>query len=369
MSISYKVAYRTTEDLRSPSYMDLEDPYGILALTELKRRAFVNNPFLCYWNKYSQQVGYADGKAFACEFQFPVLLKTPLDMRFILAGSTTFVAKEYRKCGVGLHFGTNRDAQAPDVGSSGSSMSQMMVKMLKLLKANIFELPRYIMLFKSRAVVEMFLKTPLNHGVSAVADCVLCVFYRFVSGMERIENRHYQFKDVSVEDVEGIKEIASIISRDPHAFAEVHDERWLKWMMTESFEGQPMSTTAVIRGGKTVGFYMTKKRFYEKASHRGFRNVWLGSIMEWQVVSAEERHLPWLLLHAALQFRGQVDAVEVVTNDCHIAKLFKFFLARHIGDGNYTYNPAGRDPLWKHPGLCDENCWRLRPAMCDAGLV
>lgn len=368
MSVVYETSYRTTDDLREPSYMGLADPYGILALTEQKRRAFRNNPFLDVWNLYSQQVMHADGVAFACEFQYPLLLRTPIDTRVILGGSTTFVAKEYRKTGAGLAFGPNRNAKAPGMGSSGSSMSQMMVKVLRLLKVNLMEMPRYVCLFRSRSVIEMVMPKQLARLVSCCVDIPIHIYYKGLKCLESFRNREYDFRTITVDNTEALDAIATLIARDPHLFSEVHDVRWLHWMMTESFEGDPLSLTAIYKNDELVGFYMIKKRFYKKASGRGFRNVWLRSVMEWQTIESAAHQLPWFLLHAIISNRKGLDASEIGIDDAVVGRFLRCCGARKVGNGNYTYTPAADDPLRGDARTRDKSCWRLRPAMCDGGL-
>lgn len=365
----YQVDFRTIDEMRVPGYKGLRDDFGVLALTEEKRRAFVNNPYLVHWNNYCQQVCHVDGVAFGCEVQFPLRLKTPVDTRTILAGSTTFVAKEYRKCGAGAGFSVGREQKAKGYGTAGSSMSQMMVRVYRMAGVHIFDMPRYILLFRSRPVVEMKLRGALLKFCSMCVDCALSIWYWLAGWFVRWKCRGLEFVDVSPADGTAIESAAQLVAQDPHQFAEVHDAQWFMWMMTESFEKSgPMSLTLVKRGGETVGFYMTKKRFHEQASSRGFKNVWLGSIMEWQVKADCEKLQPWILARAALAMRKQVDACELLTVDGAIASRFKRLGALHVGDGNYAFSPSAGDPLWNDVGLHDVDCWRMRPALCDAGL-
>ena len=114
---------------------------------------------------------------------------------------------------------------------------------------------------------------------------------------------------------------------------------------------------------------MTKKRFHELASHRGFKNVWLGSIVEWQAKPEFENRLGWLLIDAALRLKKSgVDAVEIPTADKGLNRFFRHLGWRRIGESNFVIKAGEDSPLFGNEEMTKINNWRLRPAMGDAGL-
>ena len=365
---TFETVYRSISEMREPGFRGLKDPYGVLAMTEQKRRAFRANPYLSRWNDYCQQVKATDGVAFGGEIQFPLLVDLDGQEIVALSGSTTFVAKEYRKTEAGMSFGKCRTERSPGHYSCGSAMSQMMVKYLRYFKIPILEMPRYILLFRSRSVVESKLSGTLAGLVSGMCDIALKGIMGILSCLARFKTRGLSFTDVNASESDVLEEVAALIRTDRHRFKEVHDAAWLKWMMTESFDNDPMKLTAVRKDGRLVAFYMTKVRFHEQASSRGFKNVWLASIMEWETVSECSHLLKWVLLRAALSQRRMTDACEILLPDAALCRFFKSVGARQVGNGNYTISP----PPGTHPeceaDLQKSGNWRLRPALCDAGL-
>jgi len=369
MSTSYQLDYRTIDEMKSPSYKGLDDRFGILALTEEKRRAFVSNPFLKHWNVYCQQVAHADGVAFGCEIQFPILYKTPLGKQVALCGSTTFVAKEYRNTEVGMEFGSYAKKKSPGFCTAGSAMSRLMVRVLKYKKQLIIEMPRYILLFDSAPVLGMYISGWFQKLVSKVVDSIADVYYGLIKAIVGLRLRRFCVCEVRCNDEQTLRAVADLIANDPHDWAEIHDADWLQWVMSNAFpaNANPMRLFVVKARGEIVAFYMIKKRFHEQASHRGFKNVWLGSIMEWQATPDYTKYMSWILLQAAIAMRKEVDACELITADDGVGKLFRRFGARHVGDGNFNFHIPNDHALSEFREESKDSAnWRLRPAISDA---
>ncbi len=163
--------------------------------------------------------------------------------------------------------------------------------------------------------------------------------------------------------------IAALISSDPHRFRENHTVDWLKWHLDYAFhQYDPCKLFAVEKDGRMCAFYMTKRKFYEQASSRGFANLWLGSIVEWGTASTFAGMKPWIVVRAALEMRKCCDAVEVVTLDKSILRLLRLTGFVHVGDSNFRITAGAESPLRQHEGWDDLENWRLRPAMCDNAI-
>lgn len=358
---------RSLRELSSPEYGGLEDPFGIVALTEKKRRGLLANPFSVDAALHAQTIGSLDGVAFGGDLSFPLVYMVDGSALEAWAASTTFVAPDYRKTDFGLDIRNLRHKFTGATFAVGSNASQMMVKMLKVYRNTLFFLPRYIMVRKSRSVVEMRLKGLLGKIVSFCADIALWFYWRMMGLLRRMASPSLQFKKIDVSDEQGIAEAARIIALDTHRFQELHDARWLRWMMTESFENEPMELTLVYKRKMPVAFYMTKKRFHEQASARGFKNVWLGSIMEWGAVPGHESVLRWCILHAACSMRD-MDAIEFASDDERLQSFVRHLGWRHVGENNFNFKAWKGSPFADNADMKIQSNWRLRPAMTDGGL-
>jgi hypothetical protein len=114
---------------------------------------------------------------------------------------------------------------------------------------------------------------------------------------------------------------------------------------------------------------MTKRRFHEQASGRGFKNVWLGSIIEWGCLSGFENVQKWAIVSAVVSMRKDTDAVEFATDDRSLQKFVKRFGWRQVGCANFCFKIVGGvADLAGNPAMSEQSNWRLRPAMGDFGL-
>ena len=120
--------------------------------------------------------------------------------------------------------------------------------------------------------------------------------------------------------------------------------------------------------GEIVAFVMAKRRFYEQASHRGFKNVWLGSIMEWGARDGMDDKLKWFLVKIALSIGKSCDAVDFSTADGKLESFVKCLGWRQVGEANVGVKVMKNFPLFGDKSIQDISNWRIRPAMGDNGL-
>ena len=335
-----------------------------------KLRTLMRDPFACANCAAAKIVGICEGKEIGGEYVFPLLLKTPHGKFSVLGGSTLHVDPAYRRTGFGMDLPELRWQKSPSKVALGAALSQMALPVHQLLDYIVFLLPRNIMLWRSRVLVEMRLKGGLAKAVSFVADCGIWVYSVMLGVVSKIALHGYRIEDVQVTDEKCLEDVAALIAEDAAPYSEVHDVRWLKWHMKESFSDDGPARMAVARRkGNVVGFFMIKKRFHEQASHRGFRNVWLGSVIEWQMKKGFEKKLGWLLVRAALNLKKEgVDAVEIPSSDKALNLFFQRIGWRRIGESNFVIKAGKESQLFANEEMSKIENWRLRPAMGDAGL-
>ena len=336
----------------------------------LKVRALRNNPFVGSGKTLGRIAGFCDGREIGGEYVFPLLLKTPHGELPILGGSTLHVDSEYRKTGLGMDLPELRWQKSPSKIALGAALSQMALPVHQLLDYTMFLLPRNIMLWRSRAFVAMKLHGFVARCVTLVMDCAIFCYSLLLRTISSYKLVGLKVEEVSPSDADALEKVAAMIVADGAAFSEVHDVRWLKWHMVESFSKDgPLRLFVAKEKGMIIGFYMTKKRFYKQASHRGFKNVWLGSIVEWQVKKGYETSLGWLLVHAALKFKKEgMDAVEIPAADNTLNHFLSSIGWRQVGESNFVIKAGEGSPLFGDKEMQKPANWRLRPAMGDAGL-
>lgn len=337
---------------------------------ERKVHALRQNPFAESGEVLGRISGVCDGREVGGEYVFPLHLKTPIGVLSVLAGSTLFVDAAHRNCGLGMDLPELRWMKSPSCIALGASLSQMALPVHELLGYEVFRMPRYVMAWRSRAVLESKIGSLLTKMAAPIVDCALAVYAALLRLAEVIALRGVTVREVSPEDEASLKSIAELIGSDDSVFSEVHDERWLKWHLTESFSKDgPSRLMAAFDKDGFLGFCMVKRRFHAQASHRGFRNVWLGSVIEWQMRRGSEGKLGWLIAFAALMLRKEgVDAVEVLSADSRMQRFLRRLGWRRVGDGNLVIKAGDGAPSLVNNGMGEVSNWRLRPAMGDAGL-
>lgn len=335
-----------------------------------KLHAFQRNPFAVTDDVIAKIAGFCDEKEAGREYVFPLRLRAAHGEMEVLAGSSLSVEPEYRRSGLGLDLPELRWQNSPSKIALGAALSQMALPVHQLLDYIVFLLPRNIMLWRSRALVETKLKGFVAKFVAFVLDCGIWLYSLLLRVVCSCKLNGLTVEEVSSDDESMLGIVAGLISEDSAPFSEVHNARWLRWHMTESFSKDcPMRLFAVRKRGEVVGFYMTKKRFHVQASHRGFKNVWLGSVVEWQVKKGLEKKLGWLLVSAALRLKKEgMDAVEIPSADESLNHFLRRIGWRQVGESNFVIKAGEGSPLFGNAEMTKIENWRLRPAMGDAGL-
>lgn len=336
------------------------------------RQALLANPFRPSYKVACQKVGYVDGRIGGTEIQFP--LKLSLNGQIVLggSGSLTQVDEWARSSGLGLAISDvdYRDDSYNCVLGEGAGLSQIAVKVHKFIEYTVFEYPRFVMLLKSRSVVEMKLGSGLLASlVSHFADGCIWIYAIFLGILARCIARNPKVTQVEPSRNNDLAILESLAKTGLCQFSEVHDAQWFKWVLANSFSEQGSPTAFLVHDGDgPFGFFMVKKRFHEQASHRGFKNVWLGSVLEWGCKPGYDRELLWAIISWAMKSRKELDAVEFAAQEYHVQKFLKRLGWQHVGDANFCFKICPESGFVAPEGMSDPSNWRLRPGMGDVAL-
>jgi hypothetical protein len=336
--------------------------------------ALLANPFVTSPEMVCQKIGYVDGNVGGTEVEFPLLIKADGKIRLAGSGSLTVVDEWARKSGLGMAI-SDTDTADFESGieiSEGAGLSQIAVKVHRFTDYTVFEYPRFIALWKSRSVVERFMQGFGAKILAGCADACIRVYGLVLSAVTKFNLRNVEVVPVEGNDHAGIIAIAALTELENRRFSEVHDTQWITWHLNHSFSRHGSAKAFLVRrksDGKPVAFYMTKRRFHEQASGRGFRNVWLGSIIEWGCSPGFERVQKWAIVSAVVSMRKNTDAVEFPTNDTSLQKFAKRLGWRQVGCANFCFKIADQtSDLVHNKAMSDPSQWRIRPAMGDCGL-
>ena len=95
-----------------------------------------------------------------------------------------------------------------------------------------------------------------------------------------------------------------------------------------------------------LGAFLLKLRFHETASHRGFRNVMLGTLADCMIVRPDRLDLRTVILLAIRELsRWGADAVEVCTDDPAAAKWMRRWGMRRVGELHVLLRAAPASPV------------------------
>ena len=220
-------------------------------------------------------------------------------------------------------------------------------------------------------MVERFLPRWLVRPMSMIGDIVLRLYACLLRIIAKCALRGYQMVEISSSDEDGQRTMAEIVAKDEHRFREDHDAAWFKWHMTCSFSEQGPCRGFLLQSkkdGRSVAFGLVKRRFHKQASSRGFKDVWLGSIVEWGALPEGEKKLRWLILALALLLERNCDAVEFATDDEVLARFVRRLGWRKVGDANVGVKVMRKFPLFGDVAIKEQSNWRIRPGMGDNAL-
>lgn len=327
----------------------------------VKEAALKADPYWTSESAVAQIVGYCGEEIAGSEYVYPIKLRIRGKELTALSGSTLNVNSKFRRSGLGMDLPELRWQLSVSKVGMGAGLSQMAFPVHQLLDYNCYELPRYIALWKSRPVVGKIL--------APFADFAIVAYALLLRAVLSIKLHGFKFLEVDSEDDVTIGRIAEIVASDARACSEVHDVAWFKWHQTHSFSAAgETKLIQVIHDDDLVGFYMTKRRFYEQASNRGFKNVWLGSVIEWQMKGEWKSALPWILSWAVVVMKKDCHAAEIASDDPTLHRLFKKFGWRQMGAGNFVIKSGDASNVAVNEAIAKQENWRLRPAMGDNGL-
>ena len=364
-SISYY--FRKMQEAKLPEGM--LDPYGIFEEAEPKRRVLAENPFKLGDDDVFQLLGLIDGKIVGTVLLMPTMLQLDGKPRYSLIGHGLSVQEECRGKGIGSQLTDKRLDFSKTKSLLICAASAMQLPILKRLGASVFCLPRMILLRRSFSVLENKIGAVGAKIIAPLADLVFGLQQHWLKHIsDKILSRGLTLKELD----EAPYQVENIIAADGGRFQEHHTVEWFNWIMNNNLVNDPSLKKhfyMVYDSNKTpVGFFMTRERFYKQASHRGYKNVTMGAVLEWGTVDKSVVTDNELCLMALTSFSSEVDAVELCCSSEEMAAWFKRKGLVRVGDGNVVIRYRPESELAAIDGIGDARNWRLRPAMGDNGL-
>lgn len=354
---------RTYKELKEEKILDFEDKYNIMAsLNPLMKNALLNKPTLYNESDTCQILAIVNNVVVGvinC-FDSQLLLngkKIPTQ-----AGSYLFVHEEFRYLAIGGDLMMQYRNLHSSKNCIAGGISQVAKPFYSILKYSIFEFPRFMFLRKSRSVIQAIFKIDgiILFCIAKAVDIGLWIYRKILFLFTSIRT----MRVVVIQATKTPEEVENIVFSDPHPFMELHDKKWIDWNLNYTFKEDERNKKALYLIKKRediIGFFITKMEFHKEASSRGFKNVYLGSVMEWG--SKNEDILSETMIHllALKTFPSCIDGVQMATSSSKTQKAFKRMGFAHIGDANM----ATFIKSVKEEGIKDINNWRIRLAVSD----
>lgn len=349
---------RTFGELEKGIAPNVRDPYNIMAsLGSKMREAVLHNPSGYREDEVCQILALDGDVVVGATNPFSGRLLINGDVVWCQNGSYLFAHENYRKYNVGGELLYRILNLHETKNSFAVGMSQMVIPLYRVLKTIVFEFPRLIYLRKSRCVIQSILKTDslIIKPIILLSDLALWIHRLFVTIHNAI---HY--KDYSIEEVKDCSdEIVQIVREDKHPYMELHDKAWFDWSLKYSIseDERTLRRLYVIRHrGIVEGFFFIKQEFFEQASSRGFKNVYLGSVMEWGLKNQSKLKEKDIVLLSLNCFDSDVDGIQYASTDQITCKSLKRWLFVRVGNAN----TGVRIRSIKDKSFSDINNWRLR---------
>ena len=343
------------------SYRDLLDNSGFLEDGESKRDILKKNPFKKDSDDVFQLFVCDDKSVIASGFHFPTsLILDDKELQSITC-STLSVNKSYRKRGIGSNIHKLRMEYAENGAIFIGSVSQMQYSIMEKLGAKLFFSPRLVLLKKSRSVVEMFSASIISKILSPICDIFL-LLQTFLLKVVAFFAGCYSYEIKNVIDVDGDYE--KVWKCSEGRFKENHNSDWMKWVLQSNPE---VKLYYVKKNGEVLGWFVIKEKFYEQASSRGFKNVTLGSIVEWESVDVNRLSYFKIILLALTSPKvfGKNDAIEFAPFSKSLCKKMRCLGLMPIGKSNAVLRLSQNSSLRNIDGIFTEENWRIRPAAGD----
>ena len=361
-----KFIERTFGELERGIIPNVKDPYKIMSSLGPKMiEAVLHNPSGYSNNEVCQILALDGDVVVGATNAFSGRFCKDGEIAITQSGSYLYSHEDYRKENIGAELFYRLSKLHPSGNNLFAGISQMALPLYRALRYSVFEFPRLIYLRRSRSVIEAFLHSE-RWWISPfiwVADSCLWLHRSFLRLFSSFRLRNYKVEQV----LEVPREVEDMVLADNHRYKELHDKAWFQWSLqyTISEDIRTKRRLYVVKNQRNIeAFFLIKQEFFEQASRRGFRNVYLGSVVEWGIASnsnLKENDIAMLSLNS---FDKNIDGIQFASADSRTIKKLRRRLFVHVGNANMAVRMGGeKESLWR-----DINNWRIRIAASDTVL-
>ena len=268
-----------------------DDPVGLLDIGDRQRSAMLASPFSAGprtpMRLVAEQAGRVVGKG---EF-LPGRIWIGKQPHAVNWAAGLVVDPAYRGQGIATALDRKRRAISQVFGACGASVAH--ARIYRRLGFHEVSRQRYVRPCRARPVVRRYLGDhPAAKVLTPLAEAALATGRRAVAMLAPPRPR-----GLTLQPAGALPADLEPIVNGPSAF--IRTDRscpWFEWVLTHQFHPDPGNRQAlhlvVEPDRQPVAWMLTRVRFHERASHRGFPDTLLGSVGDWGIL--EPRRLTWM---------------------------------------------------------------------------
>lgn len=351
MDIRYQiVTYRDVKDCISIE----NDEYELASrsLTQCRKDAFLNNPFLSDEASCMLLLVRVDNIVVGKRLFYPTKIKAGDEIIDATSGSNYLVYQDYRKYGIGgaliMHAAKKKNNFMLSAGCSDNSL-----EIYKALNAVSVYIPMYLQC-KSKAIEIKFdsFKILCSSSLKSLLNTLQLPFVLVSLIKSKIVKDKFSISELTTVP----QWVEDMVLADGHKYMEFHNRDWFEWNLKYNFsgdDGDTQSLFAVKKDGEIVGFYFIKER------RHGSRIV--GSLVEWQTANENILSEEDIIMLALSSFSKKVSDIQIPT----FSEIFKRGRFLYGFRDTRPANIVFKDLCKLYPESSDINLWRLRMGYAD----
>lgn len=364
-----RVAVRSLGELDRPHGFD--DPDELASFGENRLRAFRENPCRGSDEDPAQLLALLGDRVVGRVDVFRGQASAFGETTPLFWGSSLHVPAELRTTGAGVMLVLRMSTLGSTV--AGCGFSQAAVPIYQALRWQSFEFRRWILVRRSRPVVERLmtpvppsLRVPLSAAAAFGAD-------RLLSAERAARSLRVRgSRALTARAVESLSPALDARLASPDAEIFTHrSSQYLQWQLQATFaDGYTQGPerrlfVAEDENGAVAGYFVVKVKRHEVASQRGYRNLLLGSVQDWFLFATRPGLLQTIVLLAIDELsRMHVDAIEICETEPGLGDVARRLGFRRAGTTHFMFRPTP-DSALARPESSDRAAWRLTPAEGD----
>jgi hypothetical protein len=365
MSRGLNVKVVRKSELNDESYhAGLNDPDGIAGPAEVTRRAFLSNPLSTGDDDPVQLLALVGDRIIGRMDLIPGRLLAAGRPCPVLWGSNLSVARDYRETGAGLILILRWQSMSPTVACCG--VSHRLVEIYDRLQWLTFAMPRWVMLLRSRPLVQRYLRLGAPSVLAAApVDAALRLYngarWRAARGLTA---------GLTCREERALPADLDPALRMPGATLASHRSReWIEWLLSNSLVREEVNRRRLFLvhnlRGEVVAYFVVKERRHPVLSRHRFRDVRLGSLVDWFIFEPARVTVSQIIALAIREMRHfELDAIEICTTHGRAGVLASSLGLHQVGHLRFVLHASSASPLQRFD-YTNRALWRITPAESD----